>query len=247
MQFSLGSLFGGGSSQSAAAPATQAASTGGEGGGQQASATQGQQPAQAAQPGQQAAAKPEGLDYLRELFDNKPANGQGKQAPRLQLTAEQIGGVAQKHDFSSAVPQEALQKLQSGDMSALGDILNSVGRQIYQQAMQDATYLTDHYVDSRVGHENESFDARVARSMSTSNIQGINDLHPVAQNMLKQTISQMREFNPQASQSELEAQAWQMLQSLGSQFDREGRAKQQRAQQAEPDWDEYGGFAKDAN
>lgn len=242
----FGSFFSGGSQSAAPAASQSQAAPTGEQGTQAAQATQQQQaPAAQAAP-TQAPVKPEGLDYLATLFDNKGGQDQGSQAPRLNLTAEQLGGVAGNYDFSGVATPEQMQKLQSGDMSVLGEMFNNLGRQIYQQAMHDASRLTDKFVDARFSHENANFDSRVARSTSTQNVNGISDLHPMAQNMLRGTIAQLREANPQAPQSELENQAWDLLHNLGSQFDRNGRQKQRQAQQAEPDWDEYGGFTKES-
>lgn len=180
---------------------------------------------------------------MSTLFDNKGGKEASGQAPRLQLNGEQIGKVAAGHDYSSLVTPEAMAKLQAGDMSALGEMFNSLGRQVYQQAMQDATYLTDGFVDKRFSHADSQFEQRVARTTSTQNVQGINDLHPMAKNMLLSTVAQLREANPQAPQSELEAEAWELLHSLGNQFDRKGRQQQKQAQAAETDWDEVLGPA----
>lgn len=236
-------LFGNNGGSQAAAPAAPAAQPAAPTGGEGQQPTQGQQGQPTQQASQSAPVKPQGLDYLTSLFDNGGGESNGNQAPRLQINGEQIGKVASGHDYSSLVTPEHLAKLQSGDMSALGEMFNNLGRQVYQQAMQDATYLTDGYVDKRFSHADSQFEQRVARTTSTQNVQGVNDLHPMAKNMLLSTVAQLRQANPQAPQAELEAEAWELLHSLGTQFDRKGRQQQQQQKAAETDWDEVLGPA----
>lgn len=224
------------------APAAQAAPT------QQPQATQVHQPSpEATQQAQQqtngatvntqANVPQNPLDLFMQLGQNN-GNGQQGQAPQFDIPQDTLATVAKQLDYSKAIPQEALQKLQSGDMSALGDILNSALQAQYMTMMQQMPKLTQAYVDNRISHDRQSFQSDV-RSQVVENSLNIKDLHPVAQTMFRDTAKKLAAQYPDANPKEIETQTWQLMETLGSQFNRTAQTQQQAQKASEVNWDEF--------
>lgn len=198
------------------------------------------------QPTSQASQTPGALDLFASLVQN---NGAGQataaQAPSFTLPTETLQQASSKLDFAQGIPPEAIQRLQAGDMTALTEILNHTGRQAYQHAMTHSMALTDRFVSDRFQYESGLLDDRIGQRMATSNLQSVQELHPVAQNMFREAMRELQKGNPNATQAQLEAQAWTFLEEFGQQFNRTGRQQQQQQQAAQTNWDAYGGFTGD--
>lgn len=187
----------------------------------------------------------EGLDLFAEMFQNSGASSASKQAPSFTIPTEALEAAKGKMNFLDGAPEEAMQKLQNGDLSGLNDMLNHVGRQAYAAALSHGSQVTGKFLDDRMGFERDQFGGLIDERLATNNLDGIQDLHPVAQDLFRQTVVSLKKNFPQASSEQIQAQAWAMLESLGGQLDRKGRMQEQQKQAAEPDWDKYAGFAGD--
>ena len=177
------------------------------------------------------------LDLFMQLGQNN-GNGQQGQAPQFDIPQDALATVAKQLDYSKAIPQEALQKLQSGDMSALGDILNSALQAQYMTMMQQMPKLTQAYVDNRISHDRQSFQSDV-RSQVVENSLNIKDLHPVAQTMFRDTAKKLAAQYPDANPQEIEQQTWQLMETLGGQFNRTAQVQQKAQKASEVNWDEF--------
>lgn len=245
MSFSLGSFFGYGQS-SAPAPANNQQGAQGQGGQQSHQQQQQQQqaqnnpvPATGNEQGMGAGQKSDkqsGLDLLEQLFqnDNQQADGQ---APAFSIPPEKLTEAASKMDFGQSIPQEALQSLQSGDMSALPDILNSFGRQVYQVAMQHNMAVTGQYLNSRFDHENDKLRGSLRQEVIGSQL-NVSDLPGPAQAMFRNIAQQAASKFPDKTAQEIESYTWEIFQGISNAFNRDA----QRAEQSKPrpiDYDEY--------
>ena len=228
----LNNLFSGQAPAAQQAPATTAAPATG---GQQASPEATQQVQQQTTAATNVSNNP--LDLFMQLGQNN-GNGQQGQAPQFDIPQDALATVAKQLDYSKAIPQEALQKLQSGDMSALGDILNSALQAQYMTMMQQMPKLTQAYVDNRISHDRQSFQSDV-RSQVVENSLNIKDLHPVAQTMFRDTAKKLAAQYPDANPKEIETQTWQLMETLGSQFNRTAQTQQQAQKASEVNWDEF--------
>lgn len=249
----LSSIFGGSQQQSAPAPQNQGPAQGQQPQSPQ-QGQQGQQPqGQGFQnnQGHQGGGNDQGnppaqpsenpLDALSHLWQNKP-NSATNTPPAFSLPDDALGQAANSLDFTQSIKPEDIQRLQSGDVSALPDILNSALRAQYQVLMKHTTGLTNNYLDNRLSYERQGTERLIGDSMTTNSLQSTEGLHPFARQMLQDTVIRMRESNPQATPQQLEQAAIQMLHSLANQFDVQGRKQQQQAAAKEPNWDNYGGF-----
>lgn len=189
------------------------------------------------------------LDSLLAFNQNRQTETTKAQAPQLGIPQEQLAGIAGQIDFTKSIPPEALSRLQSGDMGALAEILNSVGRSVYQQGLQHSMGLTNQYIDSRMSYENESLDSRIGTSMSRRNLDSsLREVHPYARKMLQNLAADLRAQYPDASEEDIQHTVQETMGELSVTFGNTPDAiakrnqEQQRQKAAEPNWDTFGNF-----
>lgn len=241
MDFSFASIFGSKptAAPAAAAPAAPIVPANG------AQPTTGAPAEAVAQPGATDPIPPTGLDLFAQLVQNNGTAPTAGAAPSFNITPETLQAATAKMDFLQGAPADAMAKIQAGDMTGLLELIQYSAKSSYQSALTHNMALTDKFVNDRLAHDQPEIDKRIARGLATSDLQTIEDLHPVAQDMFKQTMVSLQNKFPQATRAQLEGQAWKMMEEFGKQFDRTGRQQQQKADAAAPNWDAYGGFAQD--
>ena len=180
------------------------------------------------------------LDLYGALGQNNASST--KTAPEFNIPAEKIGEVAGKIDFAKSIPQDAMAKLQAGDMNALVEIVSAVGRTAYASAMEHSQAVTGRYINDRMAFEQEGFDQRVNSHLVTSNVKSISSLHPQAQAMFKDTLRKLQAQYPGASPEDLEGAAWEIHENMASQFNRNQQAQQEQSKPAEYDYDSMAGY-----
>lgn len=238
----LANMFGGGNNAPQAPSESQSQQP------TQQQATQQQQPQQPQQQSSQEQQSTQGqqsqsqnpLDSFRNLFDNKDTQDSNN-PPSMRIPQSKLGEVAQTLDFSQSIPPEALARLQEGDFSALGEVLNSVARSAYTQALDHSTGVTEHYLNQRLKSERDSYSTQARVSTVESQL-NVSDLDPVAQDMFRETARRVSTSNPTLSAKQVEEQTWSMMQAFSNQFNREG--KQVAANKPKAiDYDQLGGWA----
>lgn len=180
------------------------------------------------------------LDFLMSVSQNKPNDSMG-QAPELSFPQDTLAKVAQSMDYSKHIPQEALQALQSGDMSQLGVILNSALQAQYQTIMQHQAAVTNKFVADRAQYDGKQQQQAMRSNIVDSSLQ-IQNLHPMAQEMFRSTAKKLAGQYPDATPADIESQTWVMMESLGNQFNRTAQQQQVATKASEVDWDKFGGF-----
>lgn len=180
------------------------------------------------------------LDFLMSVSNNKPNDSMG-QAPELSFPQDTLAKVAQSMDYSKHIPQEALQALQSGDMSQLGVILNSALQAQYQTIMQHQAAVTNKFVADRAQYDGKQQQQAMRSNIVDSSLQ-IQNLHPMAQDMFRSTAKKLASQYPDATPADIESQTWVMMESLGNQFNRTAQQQQVATKASEVDWDKFGGF-----
>lgn len=177
------------------------------------------------------------LDLFMQLGQNN-GNGQQGQVPQFSIPQDALANVAKQLDYSKAIPQEALQKLQSGDMTALGEILNSALQAQYTTMMTQMPQLTQAYVDNRMQYDRQNLQSDMRNQVVESSL-NIKDLHPVAQTMFRDTAKKLAGQYPDASPQDIEQQTWQLMENLGNQFNRTAQTQQKAQKASEVNWDEF--------
>jgi len=91
--------------------------------------------------------------------------------PKFLLAADKVKEAAGKMDFTAGLPDDIVQKLQSGeaiDGKTLLAAINFAGRQAYSRALEHATGLTGHFVEARVKHEQQGLPAVLRNYLARS-------------------------------------------------------------------------------
>jgi hypothetical protein len=181
---------------------------------------------------------PNPLDVYAKLWDNT-SNTEANQPPRFQVDPKVIGDVSSNLDFTKDVPQELMQKAQTGDMQALMSMMNHVARGAYQSALQHNMGLTDKFIDARSSYDQQAISGRVKSEMVTSSFKDIpNSHHPVVKSELKRIAEAMQKQYPEAHPDEIvqhTKEYWKLLQDATT-----GKPQENAPTAgAETDWDKF--------
>lgn len=187
-------------------------------------------------------------DFMKLLTPSKEVQTREQQLQQQQtaslwgdVTPEKIGQSVSQMDFMQNAPQEAMQKLASGDMSALPEIINHAVRGALSNSIQMTQGMVEHGV--RTGNERMSstFDSRVrdfqVRSQTSSNpaLQ-----HPVGKSLMKTLTGQIAKSNPTMSPEEVQAKGEEFFTQFAEmvlQPKQQAEAKQRDATGV--NWDEF--------
>ena len=219
----LGSLFGG--SAPAAAPTNTPANAPAEGGAAPAA------PANAPAPASGEA--PTGTAALMELFSAQPAGEEGS-APELNLTHDILANATKNMNFMRGVTEEQMQAVQSGDTNALMSIIQTVGRNAYENAMLDSTGLAGKFAGQRSDYAAQQAAKGIRSHVIESQVE-VENLSPAAQTVFRQLASKVAERNPSATANEVKAQATALLQQMAQEFSFKGK---EQSTPVEDDWSE---------
>lgn len=154
------------------------------------------------------------LDVYNKMFDN--ANkGSDIHAPEFKIDPKVLSDVSSKMDFTRGVNPELLQKAQGGDVSALMEIMKTVGQNSYRAALEHNTALTDTYLTSRGDYDRKSL-ANGVKSQLTSNelSNAPNYSHPVVKAELNRIADSFARANPDASPQEVAKAAQKYIADL---------------------------------
>lgn len=178
------------------------------------------------------------LDIYNKMFDNA-ANNSDIQAPTFKLDPKVLGDVSSKMDFTRGVNPEILSKATNGDVSALMDIIKTVGQNAYKASLEHSTSLTDTFLTHRGEFEGKQV-AKGVRNQLTSNelSNAPNYSHPVIKAELNRVASQMSASNPDASPQEIAKAAQQYINDLSNALNPKTGAGSP-TQDGEFDWSKY--------
>lgn len=154
------------------------------------------------------------LDAYNKMFDNAN-NGSDLQAPTFKIDPKVLTDVSSKMDFTRGVDPALLQKAQSGDVSALMDIMKTVGQNSYRAALEHNTALTDTYLTSRGEFDKKSLENGVKSQLTHNELSSApNYSHPVVKAELNRVASQFARANPDASPQEVAKAAQKYINDL---------------------------------
>ena len=191
------------------------------------------------QQGQQGQQPPQGQQPAGPAYDGYLVpwdNGQMQQA---------LGRV----DFMRGANQEAMQKVMAGDMSALPDLLNHVGRQAYQMAAQTAHGFVDRGVKTGLDRFGGSLDDRF-RDYEVRRQTPDDDLisHPANAPIFEMIKQQVARNNPDMPPQKVKETATQWFKQMGNAINSSQQSQNQNQnQQPEHDWAAELGVADDPN
>lgn len=179
------------------------------------------------------------LDIYSKMFDNA-ANNSDIQAPSFKLDPKVLGDVSSKMDFTRGINQEVLSKATNGDVSALMDIIKTVGQNAYRASLEHSTSLTDTFLTQRGEFEGKQV-AKGVRNQLTSNelSNAPNYSHPVVKAELNRVAAQMSAANPDASPQEIAKAAQQYINDLSSALNPKTSSNSPNDGNGDFDWTKY--------
>lgn len=181
---------------------------------------------------------PDPLGSYHDLYTASDTNT--PEVPSFKLDPDKLGGVAKAQDFMAGLDPALMQKIQSGDMSALGDIIQHATRNAYKSALEHGSTLTDKYVGARFDYSDKGLGNKIREAGVTDSLSSIPGFsNPVARQELVKVAKQLALKHPDASPADIAAEARRYLTELGNHLnpDNERKAAQQKA--ANVDWDAF--------
>lgn len=208
---------------------------------------QGQQPPANQQSGQAGGVEnlPNPMDAYAKMFDNT-ATGEAKVAPKFAIDPEVLGKVSGGLSFSDHVTPDFLTKIQSGDIQAVKDAFDGVGRSVYSTVMGHSSTLTDRFVDARLSHDRSGLDQSIRTSLTKNSLSKLAEGNPALAQQVNAIGEQLLSAHPDATPEWIEQQtknyfitvAKQLDPTLAGKLSDEGTGQRGQAQ---PDinWGEY--------
>lgn len=221
----LPGIFGKQAQQQAPAPATPAASPAAVAGGGAGPATQQQSPANpGAAPGMmmntpatQAAGGPQNpMDSFVDMFKARPVDPKAPKVPTMSdpylgpMDPTAFKAQVAQANFTSAIPQETMQKAMAGDAAAFAEAINAASREAFAAAAQLSHGLVEHGARTAAERVNGSLDSRIRNFQIRSQNTGNEALaHPAVAPMLNAVKVQIAQSNPNLSPEAVQTQAEQ--------------------------------------
>lgn len=154
------------------------------------------------------------LDAYKKMFDNA-SNGSEIQAPQFKLDPAVINDVSGKMDFTKGVDPEVLSKATNGDVSAMMQIIKTVGQNSYKAAIEHGTALTDTFITQRGEYEKSQISNGVRSQLTNNELSNApNYNHPVVKSELNRVAAGFARANPDASPSEVAKAAQKYIRDL---------------------------------
>ena len=177
------------------------------------------------------------LDAYKKMFDNA-SNGSEIQAPQFKLDPAVINDVSGKMDFTKGVDPEVLSKATNGDVSAMMQIIKTVGQNSYKAAIEHGTALTDTFITQRGEYEKSQISNGVRSQLTNNELSSApNYSHPVVKAELNRVAAGFARANPDASPSEVAKAAQKYIQDLQMALNPTDSKTSQNKE--EMDWSKY--------
>ena len=187
------------------------------------------------------------LDPFKDVWQTtKAPEGSENQGMFANLDPQKLMESARKVNFSGALTQENMQKIQAGGpeaIQALQESLNSVAQTVYAQSALATTKI----VEQALGKQKEQYDASlptlVKKFSANESLLSNNPLlqNPAIQPLVGALQEQLIRKNPNATSAEIQQQVTDYFAALGNTFapkPASPSASQKKAAEAE-DWDKF--------
>ena len=181
------------------------------------------------------------LDVYSKMFDNAN-NGSELQAPTFKIDPKVLTNVSSKMDFTKGIAPEMLTKATSGDVSALMEIIKTVGQNSYRASLEHSTALTDTFMTQRGEYEGQVLAKGVRSQLTSAELANApNYNHPVVKAELNRIASQFAAANPDSSPQEVAKAAQKYISYLQAAINTADPNKNSDGSQKpeEMDWSKY--------
>lgn len=131
------------------------------------------------------------FDAYQKVFDNAAKNSD-IQAPTFSLDPKVISDVAGKMDFTKGINPELMSKATTGDVAAMMQLIQEVGRNSYRASLEHATKLTDTHLGQRSEFETKNLKRGVKEQLTSDALSAgnANLNHPVIKAELNRIAKQ---------------------------------------------------------
>lgn len=180
------------------------------------------------------------MDAYSKLWEN-PSN-ESNTPPSFSIDPKIMDQVVGSQDFMKGVDPALMQKATSGDVQALMEIMQSVGRNAYRSSIEHGGMLTDKFVGAREAYGSKNLPSMVRKELTTHALSDTpNFQHPVVKRQLTEIATRFQQQHPDAPPQEIARMAKKYVTDLVSAMTPESQTKQgQNPQTKEPtDWGSY--------
>lgn len=201
------------------------------------------QPAQPVPP--QAEVKPEPveipdpMDVYAKMFE-KSAAVQQEGPPAFNLDSNTLQEVSSKMDFMKGVPQDLMERAQSGDVKALMELMQHTNRNAYAAALDHGTKLTDTYLGRRGEYDKSAVKTTVKTSLLDQAVASEANLKsPIVRQEIKRIAEEFAKSSPEANPHDIVQQAMNYFNDLHAAITPQSQPSQATTAGQVKDWDVF--------
>ena len=161
--------------------------------------------------------------------------------PAFNLDGETLSKVSSQMDFMKGVPQELLDRAQSGEAKAMMELIQHTNRNAYAAALDHGTKLTDTYMGRRGEYDKFAVQSSVKTSLLDQEIAStVNLKNPLVKQEVARIADTFAKSRPDASPREIVNQAMNYFNELQAAMSpqQESSSTEQTAGQVS-DWEKW--------
>lgn len=160
-------------------------------------------------------------------------------APQFNLDAAALSTASKGMDFMRGLDPAVLQRAQTGDSTAIMEMMAHGNRQAYELAMSHSATLSNKFTDAREAFNNKGFAGKVKGELTMNALTNSpNFSHPVVRKELIRVSREIQQQNPDASPQEVADQAKQYLTEISGALN-PAQHKPSAKDKGDTNWDSF--------
>lgn len=149
------------------------------------------------------------LDTLGQLWSTKRETKKSLDLNEL-LSQDNLNKLLETQNYTSALPQELMQKISGGDIKSILEAMDTIGKQAYQNALLHATSINDAISKSRYDNVQNDFQGMLQREKARQQ-EAIPD-NQVVDEIFSFVTSKLKATKPDADEATLHSSAKEVIQ-----------------------------------
>ena len=180
---------------------------------------------------------PDPIDIFGKMFDNTPSTDA---PPAFTLDPAQLSTVANGQDFLRGVDPELLNKANSGDSTAVMQVMQQVSRNTYQAALLHNSKLTESFVGAREGFTAKGLGTKIRGELTVNALTGTpNFQNPGVRKLLVNIAQTLEKDHPDASPEQIATMARQAVTEAAQAVNPNGGQPSEPQGKQPTDWDNF--------
>lgn len=161
--------------------------------------------------------------------------------PAFNLDGETLSKVSSQMDFMKGVPQELLDRAQSGEAKAMMELIQHTNRNAYAAALDHGTKLTDTYMGRRGEYDKSAVQSSVKTSLLDQAVASQANLkNPLVKQEVARIAREFAKSSPDANPSEIVQQAMNYFNDIHAAITPQQSQEQQNKQAGQvDDWEAF--------